>query len=188
MLRGVAALEQSGYRVRYSDEAFSQEYFFAGGHALRAAELMRMFADPQIDAIFCARGGYGCHHLLQRLNPEVLRANPKILLGYSDITVLLQYLENQCQMVSFHGPMVAREFALGEPYYDRQNFLGCVADIAGGQQVTASALETLRAGSAHGRLTGGPVTLAAHRRRNSLSEVSKTSESRASSRPDLPAR
>jgi len=158
-LRGVAALEQLNYRVRYSDQVFLQQHYFAGAHELRAAELMQMFADPQIDAIFCARGGYGCHHLLQRLDPDVLQANPKIFLGHSDVTVLLQYLENQCQMVSFHGPMVAREFALGEPYYNRQNFLGCVADVAGGQQVTASALETLRAGSAHGRLTGGCLSL-----------------------------
>jgi len=158
-LRGVAALEQSGYRVRYSDQVFLQEYYFAGAHALRAAELTRMFSDPGIDAIFCARGGYGCHHLLQRLDPEVLRANPKIFLGHSDVTVLLQYLENQCQMVSFHGPMVAREFALGEPYYDRQNFLSCVAQSARGQRITASGLETLRPGSAQGRLTGGCLSL-----------------------------
>ena len=157
--RGVAALEHSGYHVRYSDQVFLQEYYFAGAHAVRAAELMQMFADPKIDAIFCARGGYGCHHLLRRLDPEVLRENPKIFLGYSDITVLLQYLENQCQMASFHGPMVAREFALGEPYYNRQNFLSCVAQAGRGQRITASGLETLRPGSARGRLTGGCLSL-----------------------------
>ena len=113
----------------------------------------------EIDAIFCARGGYGCHHLLQRLNPEVLRASPKVFLGHSDVTVLLQFLENQCQMVSFHGPMVAREFALGEPYYDRQNFLSCVAQPAGGQRITSHGLKTLRSGSARGRLTGGCLSL-----------------------------
>ena len=159
LLRGGAALEQSGYRVRYSEQVFLQEHYFAGAHAVRAAELMRMFADPQIDAIFCARGGYGCHHLLQRLNPEVLRATPKLFLGHSDVTVLLQYIENQCQVVSFHGPMVAREFALGEPYYDRQNFLSCVAQTTGGQQITVPGLETLRRGSARGRLTGGCLSL-----------------------------
>lgn len=118
-----------------------------------------MFANPEIDAIFCARGGYGCHHLLQRLNPEVLRSNPKLFMGHSDVTVLLQYLENQCQMVSFHGPMVAREFALGEPYYDRQNFLSCVAQPGAKQRITVPGLETLRAGSARGRLTGGCLSL-----------------------------
>lgn len=159
LLRGVAALEQSGYRVRYSDQVFLQEDYFAGAHSERAAELTRMFCDPSIDAIFCARGGYGCHHLLQRLKPEVLRANPKVFLGHSDVTVLLQFLENQCQMVSFHGPMVAREFALGEPYYDRRNFLSCVAQPAGGQRITSHGLESLRSGSARGPLTGGCLSL-----------------------------
>jgi muramoyltetrapeptide carboxypeptidase len=120
---------------------------------------MRVFADPHIDAIFCARGGYGCHHLLQRLDTATVRANPKVFLGYSDITVLLQYLENQCQMVAFHGPMVAREFALGEPSYDRQNLQQCVTQAVGGQRITAGGLETLRTGSAHGRLTGGCLSL-----------------------------
>ena len=159
LLRGAAALEQSGYRVHYSDQVFLQETYFAGAHSLRAADLTKMFLDPEIDAIFCARGGYGCHHLLQRLNPDVLRANPKIFLGHSDVTVLLQYLENQCQMVTFHGPMVAREFARGEPFYDRQNFLSCIAAPVRGQRITGSALETLRPGSARGRLTGGCLSL-----------------------------
>jgi muramoyltetrapeptide carboxypeptidase len=159
LLRGVAALEQSGYRVRYSDQVFLQKHYFAGAHSQRAAELTRMFCDSSIDAIFCARGGYGCHHLLQRLNPELLRANPKVFLGHSDVTVLLQFLENQCQMVSFHGPMVAREFALGEPYYDRHNFLSCVAQPGGGQRITSHGLEILRSGSARGPLTGGCLSL-----------------------------
>src|SRR5262245_12384355 len=159
LLQGVATLEQMGYRVRFSEQIFSQEYYFAGSHAARAAELMRMFEDPQVNAIFCARGGYGCHHLLQRLNSEVFRTNPKILLGHSDVTVLLQYLENQCQMVCFHGPMVAREFALKEPYFDRQSLLSCVAQPSRGQRITASGMETLRTGLARGRLTGGCLSL-----------------------------
>ncbi|MCI0625302.1 MAG: LD-carboxypeptidase [Acidobacteria bacterium] len=159
LLQGVLALEQAGYRVRYSDQVFSQEYYFAGTHDQRAGELTRLFADPGIEAIFCARGGYGCHHLLQRLNPEVLRGHPKIFLGYSDVTVLLQYLENQCEMVSFHGPMVAREFALGEPLYDRQNFLSCLTQRIGGHRIRSLGLETLRPGTARGRLTGGCLSL-----------------------------
>ncbi|MBM3803304.1 MAG: LD-carboxypeptidase [Acidimicrobiia bacterium] len=159
LVQGAAELERLGYRARYSAQVFSQEYYFAGTHTARAAELMRMFVDPQIDAIFCARGGYGCHHLLQRLDVAVVRANPKIFLGYSDVTVLLQYLENQCQMVSFHGPMVAREFALGVPSYDAQNLQRCLTQVVGGQRIVAPGLETLRPGSARGRLTGGCLSL-----------------------------
>src|SRR5262249_3610815 len=91
LLRGIDALEKLGYRVRYSEQVFMQDYYFAGAHDLRARELMRMFVDPQIEAIFCARGGYGSVHLLSRLDSEVFRANPKVFLGHSDVTVLLQY-------------------------------------------------------------------------------------------------
>ena len=159
LLRGIDALEKLGYRVRYSEQVFMQDYYFAGAHDLRARELMRMFADPQIEAIFCARGGYGCVHLLSRLDPEVFRANPKVFIGHSDVTVLLQYMENQCDMVSFHGPMVAREFALGEPTYDRQSFLACIAQPVAGHRITSPGLETLRSGSGVGSLTGGCLSL-----------------------------
>jgi muramoyltetrapeptide carboxypeptidase len=159
LLQGAAELERLGYRVRYSGQVFLQESYFAGTHAARAAEIMRMFVDPQIDAIFCARGGYGCHHLLQRLDAARVRANPKIFVGYSDVTVLLQYLENQCELVSFHGPMVAREFALGVPSYDQQNLRHCLTQVVGGQRIAAPGLETLRPGSARGRLTGGCLSL-----------------------------
>ena len=78
LLRGITALEESGYRVRYSDQVFMRDYYFAGAHDLRARELMRMFSDPQVDAIFCARGGYGCHHLLSLLDAEAIRTNPRL--------------------------------------------------------------------------------------------------------------
>ena len=159
LLQGVVALSEAGFRVHYSDSIFSQQYYFAGSHEDRAGELMRLFTNPDIDAIFCARGGYGCHHLLAYLKPEVFRLYPKILLGYSDITVLLQFLENHCDMVCFHGPMVAREFALGKSHYDKENLLQCLTRLGPGQRITAAGLETLQPGIAQGRLTGGCLSL-----------------------------
>lgn len=158
-LKGIAALSEADFQVQYSDFIFSQHYYFAGSHEDRAGELMRLFANPEIDALFCARGGYGCHHLLAYLKPEMLRLYPKILLGYSDITVLLQFLENHCEMVCFHGPMVAREFALGKFYYDEENLLQCLTRLVPGQRITAAGIETLRPGIAQGRLTGGCLSL-----------------------------
>lgn len=159
LLKGAAALESAGYQVRYSDLVFARQRYFAGPHPQRAEELVRLFEDPAIDAILCARGGYGCHHLLGHLNVAAFRANPKVFVGYSDITVLLQFLENQCGMVCFQGPMVAREFALGEPFYDGHTFTECVSRVEAGQRITAPSLETLRGGTARGRLTGGCLSL-----------------------------
>lgn len=158
-LQGVTALETAGYHVQYSERIFARQHYFAGPHRERADELMRLFAAPAIDAVFCARGGYGCHHLLNHLDAAVFRSHPKVFLGYSDLTVLLQFFENQCGLICFHGPMVAREFALGEPFYDRQNLLGCLSTTSAGQQIGASGLETLRPGVARGRITGGCLSL-----------------------------
>jgi muramoyltetrapeptide carboxypeptidase len=159
LVQGSATLRELGFQVCYGDSVLAKHHYFAGPHEQRAAELTRMFEDPRIDAIFCARGGYGSHHIVSHLDPERVKANPKIFMGYSDVTVLLQFLENLCQMVCFHGPMVAREFALGEPFYVRENLISSLACKASGQKITSPRLETLRPGSARGPLTGGCLSL-----------------------------
>jgi muramoyltetrapeptide carboxypeptidase len=157
--KGSAELQRLGFQVYCPDSVLAEHYYFAGSHERRAAEVMRMFEDTSIDAIFCARGGYGCHHIIARLDADRIKANPKALVGYSDITLLLQFLENACQMICFHGPMVAREFALGEPAYARENLLDCLTRATPGQRITSPGLETLRAGCARGDLTGGCLSL-----------------------------
>jgi muramoyltetrapeptide carboxypeptidase len=158
-MKGVTALQSTGYQVRYSDSIFARERYFAGPHQQRANELMQCFRDPGVDGILCARGGYGCQHLLSYLDAETIRTHPKVFVGYSDVTVLLQYLQNQCGLVCFHGPMVTREFALGEPSYNRQSFVQCTTSPQPGLRLTASRMETLHPGTARGRLTGGCLSL-----------------------------
>ena len=87
-VKGVAELQSGGYKVRYSDSIFARDRYFAGPHEERANELMRFFRDPTIDGIFCARGGYGCQHLLSHLDAATIQTNPKVFVGYSDVTVL----------------------------------------------------------------------------------------------------
>ncbi len=157
--RGVVALQQLGFQVQHSDLVFAKDCYFAGPHRQRAQDLIRMFENPAIEAIFCARGGYGCLHLLRYLRPEHIKQYPKIFMGYSDVTVLLQFLENLCGITCFHGPMVAREFALGEPYYVRESVFQCLSQGQPGQRITSAGLEALRPGIARGRLTGGCLSL-----------------------------
>lgn len=159
LFRGVYELRQRGFQVVVSENITARHYYFAGTHEQRAVELQRMFQDPGVDAIFCARGGYGCIHLLQYLNAEEIRRFPKIFMGYSDVTVLLQFLQQQCQMVCFHGPMVAREMGLGEPYYDFQNLLACLTSTTAGLQIRSLRVEALQKGIGHGVLTGGCLSL-----------------------------
>ena len=157
--KGAAELMALGFEVILSDSIFSKLNYFAGTHAHRARQLMDMFANPEIDAIICARGGYGSVHLLQLLDVESIRRSPKALVGYSDITVLLQFLEQSCGMACFHGPMLAREFATGDLAYDRKNFLDVLTATQAGLQIRASDSIPLRSGTGQGRLSGGCLSL-----------------------------
>jgi muramoyltetrapeptide carboxypeptidase len=158
-MQGVHELEGLGFRVKYSDSVFDRQIYFAGSHAWRAGNLLEMFADPEVDAIICARGGYGCHYLLPLLEPANIRSHPKIFMGYSDTTVLLQFLEQQCEMNCFHGPMVSFEFSRGEEAYDRQVFWDCLTRTSPGQIIASRDFEVLRGGSAEGILSGGCLSL-----------------------------
>ena len=91
-------------------EALKQECnlygYLAGSAKSRAEDINRMFADSRVDAIFCTRGGYGSAELVKYLDYECIRQNPKIFVGYSDITALHAALGKRCGFVTFHGPMV----------------------------------------------------------------------------------
>ena len=122
-----------------------------------ARSLSRCFESKDIRAIFCARGGYGSGHLIPDLGPDLIRQNPKIISGASDITLLLNWIERS-GVVSFHGPMVATSIRQGSSGYDRDVLMGL---LQGASPATFSNRQhhALRSGSAEGRLTGGCLSL-----------------------------
>ena len=117
---GLAVLEQLGYRVKLAKHVRRRHGFLAGPDRERAADLMAMFTDRQVNAIVCVRGGYGAPRLLPLLDYAVMRRNAKVFVGYSDITALHCAFLTQAGMVSFHGPHVVGDFA-------RLPLAGCVA-------------------------------------------------------------
>jgi muramoyltetrapeptide carboxypeptidase len=108
---GVEALRRAGYRTFYFDSILEQDLYFAGSAERRARELEAMFAREDVRAIVCARGGYGANHLLEVLDLEKIKSHPKIFVGYSDLTTLLTYFFHAAGLVTFHGPMVAKDWA-----------------------------------------------------------------------------
>ena len=104
---GVRVLEQAGFRVRVGANVGKQAGYLAGHDAERLADLEAMFADRGVRAVIAARGGYGCGRLLPHLDVEIARRQPKVLVGYSDVTFLLTQLVQRAGLVAFHGPMVA---------------------------------------------------------------------------------
>jgi muramoyltetrapeptide carboxypeptidase len=160
LVAGVQQLQTLGYQVLYSEEILSEDLYFAGDVERRVRELHRAFANPKVKAIFCARGGYGTNHLLPHLDLDLVRNNPKIFLGYSDVTTLLTYLNDQLGLVTFHGPMVAKDFAISNGV-DRSSLEAAVTGKRNWSITQSSGLATLRQGRAAGKLYGGCLSMLA---------------------------
>lgn len=158
--RGKAELEALGFAVRIADGVLERSAFAAGSAEQRLRQLHGLFCDPEVKAIVCARGGAGAVHLLPLLDRELLRANPKPLVGYSDITALHQAL-GQLGLMSLHGPMAARELADGPLAYDRASLWHALTGEGEPWQSGAGDLVPLRSGEAEGILRGGCLSLLA---------------------------
>ena len=107
-------IENMGYKTKLADnldKVFAG--YMAGDGDERAKWVNQMFADPEVDAIFCVRGGDGSSRLMPYLDYETIKANPKIFVGYSDVTNLHMALNQTCGMVSFHGPMISSNMING---------------------------------------------------------------------------
>jgi muramoyltetrapeptide carboxypeptidase len=157
---GCDALRQMGYNPVFDDSIFDRDLYFAGSVERRAHELEIMFARPDVKAIVCGRGGYGANYLLPRLDIKKIAANPKIFVGYSDLTSLLTYLCDAAGIVTFHGPMVAKDFAKpgGVDAASWQSALGG-ADRWPLEFAANSGVKSLVQGSAEGVLYGGCLSM-----------------------------
>ncbi len=109
--KGCAGLRRLGLNPYYNESIFEHDLYFAGSMKRRAHELQEMFERDDIRAIICARGGYGCNYLLPEIDLSVVRSNPKIFVGYSDVTTLLTWFSDAAGLITFHGPMVSKDFA-----------------------------------------------------------------------------
>lgn len=107
---GVQYLEKLGYRVEVGKNVGSQEGYLAGSDSQRLADLHYMFKNKQIKAIFSIRGGYGSGRLLDKIDYKLIRNNPKIFVGYSDINALQLAFFAKAGLITFAGPMVAVDF------------------------------------------------------------------------------
>jgi muramoyltetrapeptide carboxypeptidase len=156
--RGVAELRSLGFEVRVADGVREKRRFTAGTLERRLADLQGLFADEAVSGIVCARGGAGAYALLPRLDRELLRAHPKVFVGYSDVTMLHLYL-HRLGLVTFHGPMVAWELA--DRAYHRESFLSAVRGDGAPYASEPDDLMPLRGGRGEGVLRGGCLSLLA---------------------------
>jgi muramoyltetrapeptide carboxypeptidase len=155
---GCDGLRRAGYEPFYFESILERDLYFAGSAERRARELEDMFARDDIRAIICARGGYGSNYVLPRLDLKTIAAHPKIFVGYSDLTTLLTAFTDTANFVTFHGPMVAKDFALadGVDFASWQNAVTGSAEWKIGHD---SAAKPLVAGKAEGTLYGGCLSI-----------------------------
>jgi muramoyltetrapeptide carboxypeptidase len=159
---GCEGLRQMGYKPVYSDSIFERDLYFAGSVERRARELQEMFWRDDVKAILCARGGYGSNYLLPRLDLGPIAAKPKIFVGYSDLTSLMTHMCDSVPMVTFHGPMVAKDFA--RPHgIDLASWQAAVERKANWALDFGadSGVKSLAQGSAKGLLYGGCLSMLA---------------------------
>jgi muramoyltetrapeptide carboxypeptidase len=152
---GERMLRAAGFEVVGRDDLIARHGYLAGDDARRAAELRELVARPDVDAILCARGGYGCARILDALDPAAFRAARKPLVGYSDVTALLLWQRRRAGLVGFHGPMLERG---GDA--DERSFQALVEQLSG-TAAPPVRLEGrgLAPGRARGRLVGGNLVM-----------------------------
>lgn len=157
--RGVDTIRKLGFRVKYDRSIFSKYWSLAGFDRERADQINRMFADPQVRAIFCAKAGYGSLRTIPYLDKKIIRRNPKIFIGYSDITMLLVYLYKTAHMPVFHGPVVSDEIYEGMSPVTLDYLLHAVTQTQSLGELRFPYMRTLRHGQARGVLVGGNLSV-----------------------------
>jgi muramoyltetrapeptide carboxypeptidase len=155
---GCQALRSLGYSPFYLDSIFEKDIYFAGSAERRARELEEMFVRDDVRAIICARGGYGSNYLPPLLDMETIKKHPKIFVGYSDLTCLLTYFADAAGMVTFHGPMITKDFGR----IDGVDLNSWKNALSGTSQWTVDVNPEVKAlveGSAEGILYGGCLSI-----------------------------
>jgi len=160
--RGILKLKKLGYKVILDKNVLAKRGFLAGSDKIRANALNRMFGNSKINVILCARGGYGTLKLLDLLDYKTVKKNPKILVGFSDITALHLAIHKKCNLVAFHGPMVASDFSrLSE--YNKTYFLKAASQTEPIGKIQNSKRignwKVIASGKASGKILGGNLSL-----------------------------
>jgi muramoyltetrapeptide carboxypeptidase len=153
----IKLLTERGFNVVLGENIFNTHNQFAGHDEIRARDFEQMIANPSIKAILCARGGYGTVRLLEKLNPEIIKSNPKWVIGYSDITVLHSYFNKIANCETIHGSMPINYSPETSDKNTWNNILQILTGDIPRYQIPAHALN--KSGQATGMLVGGNLSV-----------------------------
>jgi muramoyltetrapeptide carboxypeptidase len=156
--RGVDELRRLGFEPVYDESVFARQRYVAGPPEVRAAAIHAAWRDPSIAGLIGVRGGYGSAQVLSLLDRDEARRAAKPFIGYSDLTAVLTFLTLGCDLVAFHGPMLAGRLGLGAVGYDAESFLRALCRREPMGELAPLGLEWIRPGEAGGPLLGGTLT------------------------------
>jgi len=157
--QGIRTLESMGFQVSVPDGLDQKEGYLAGPDSHRADLVNRLFADREIKAILCAKGGFGSIRILSLLDYAAIRRNPKVFIGFSDVSALLAVLYAKCDLVAFHGPMVT---TLGNATAETRNALLSAVSSDTSLELKPRRGIIVKPGSASGSVIGGILTTLCH--------------------------
>ncbi|MCW7755087.1 LD-carboxypeptidase [Desulfobotulus sp. H1] len=153
---GLDVIRSRGYRLKVAEQVYMKDtHGFAGSDSIRARTLTEFFRDPSLDALWMARGGYGCTRLFPLLEPDLLKHFPKRIMGFSDGTALLAFLGERCHMTALHGPVITQ---LGRLTHEGRNAAFRALTWVGEVQ-SMGWQRVLCEGRAEGHLVGGNLSL-----------------------------
>lgn len=158
----VRLLEDMGFAVRRGQSVDALSYCFSGTDEVRASDVIDMFADPEVDAVVCLRGGYGATRILDRIDWQRLSCHPKPFVGFSDITSLHVALQKHCGFITFHGPMPGVMEPIGlRDELSRAQWLSVLAGDSGRQvqNPDGTLFQGNHRGTVVGRLIGGNLSV-----------------------------
>ncbi|MDP4192297.1 MAG: LD-carboxypeptidase [Bacteroidota bacterium] len=161
----ITNLENLGLKAVYSENILSRYGYLGGKDSQRSLDLNNMFARKDVDAIMCVRGGYGCARILPSLDYNLIKENPKILIGYSDITALINAIFKKTGLISFHGPVGISTFNEFSLYYFKNTLVEPVDTLTlwnardENPQDLSRKVVPIRNGKATGQLVGGNLSI-----------------------------
>lgn len=159
----ITQVKELGYQVKVGANARNRYGYLAGSDKERADDLNAMFADDSVDAILPFRGGWGCNRILDLIDYQIIRDNPKILVGFSDITTLLLAIYAKTALVTFHGPVGKSDWTnyttqhFREALSYQQSYSLPIPDS--GLCGECSELSVITPGKASGRILGGNLSV-----------------------------
>ena len=156
--RSLAYLDENGFRVTYSTNCREMDSFSSSSVEARAADLHEAFADPDVKAVMACIGGFNVNQILPYIDYDLIRANPKILCGYSDITALLNAVYARTGLVTYHAPHLAALGFLREREYTHKYLTACLMNedpVSVTPSETAGSYTVLQEGTCEGEIAGG---------------------------------